>query len=215
MVKVTQKAESSPVLHLELNNLEFTIYVKVPPEGLRLKKPSICRKGEFTFSSTARKHTGKTRSTPRSSKSKSEHPPPKKAKRESGSNGCDGSSIELKEEEVEEVEEIVEDGRSKATLPETRTEVAEDVKSSNSKPLGPAGEEDVELMDTSGGGGDGGEKEERKKEDSNSLAVEKKDGSVSGTIEPTKTKKPVHPFFGNADSCLITARILYHNPVRM
>jgi len=77
----------------------------VPPEDLRLKKPSICRKGEFTFSSTARKHTGKTRSSPRSSKSKSEHPPPKKAKHESGSNGCEGSSIELKEEEEEELED--------------------------------------------------------------------------------------------------------------
>jgi len=180
-----------------------------------VKKPSICGTGEFTFSSTARKHTGKTRSTPRSSKSKSEHPPFKKAKHESGSNGCEGSSIELKEEEEEELE----DGRSKATLPETRTEVVEDVKSSHSKPLGPAGAEEVELMDTSDGGGDGGEKEERKKDDSNSLAAEKKDGSGSGTIEPTKTKKPVHPFFGNADSCLITARVLYHNlwlvPVRM
>ena len=160
-----------------------------------VKKAIHCRKGEFTFSSTARKHTGKTHSTPRSSKSKSELPPPKKAKHESGGNGCEGSSIELKEEEEEEVV-VVEDGRSKAALPESRTEVAEDVKSSHSKPLGP-GEEEVELMDTSEGGGDGGEKEERKKEDSNSLAAEKKDGSGSGTIEPTKTRKPVHPFFGN------------------
>ena len=186
MKQVNHVYSCSPLLFLAL---------KVPPEDLRLKKPSICRKGEFTFSSTARKHTGKTRSTPRSSKSKSELPPPKKAKHESGGNGCEGSSIELKEEEEEEVV-VVEDGRSKAALPESRTEVAEDVKSSHSKPLGP-GEEEVELMDTSEGGGDGGEKEERKKEDSNSLAAEKKDGSGSGTIEPTKTRKPVHPFFGN------------------
>ena len=45
-------------------------------------------------------------------------------------------------------------------MPETRTEVAEDVKSSRSKPLGP-GEEDDELMDTSGV--EGRRKRERRK----------------------------------------------------
>ena len=108
------------------------------------------------------------------------------------------------EEEEEEKEKEVVAGGSEGVLPET---VVGNVKNSDSRPLG-SGEEDNEPMDTSEGGGDGGgdrgEEEEGKKEDSSSQVVKKKDNSGIGTAEPTKKKKKqAHPFFGNAEACLI------------
>ena len=145
-------------------------------------------------------------SSPRSSKPKSKPPPPKKAKRDGECNSCEGSNVVLEEEEEKEKE--VGAGGSEGVLPET---VVGNVKNSDSRPLG-SGEEDNEPMDTSEGGGDGGgdrgEEEEGKKEDSSSQVVKKKDNSGIGTTEPTKKKKQAHPFFGNAEACLIFDSLL-------